>query len=145
MFGTQRLASATALMRGQSLPPSEMKSLYGSMTSRAVNSSIAITPAYDSRGGAWSPSDEGIDRTHAAALRSWLAWQATPPAQVHARMDASLDSAADEVARLRRCLNDLVCIMALPALWAGGEPRRIVSTLLDTLLDMLQLEFAFAQ
>src|SRR5215831_4964063 len=33
---TQLLASATALMRGQILPPSEMKSLYGSTTSSAV-------------------------------------------------------------------------------------------------------------
>src|SRR5215510_5610832 len=36
MWGTQLLASATALMRGQTLPPSEMKSLYGSTTSSAV-------------------------------------------------------------------------------------------------------------
>src|SRR5215813_9423635 len=36
MCGTQLLASATALMRGQILPPSEMKSLYGSTTRRAV-------------------------------------------------------------------------------------------------------------
>src|SRR5262249_14513635 len=35
---TQLLASATALMRGQILPPSEMKSLYGSTTSSAVMS-----------------------------------------------------------------------------------------------------------
>src|SRR5262249_19400832 len=32
----QLFASATALMRGQILPPSEMKSLYGSTTSNAV-------------------------------------------------------------------------------------------------------------
>src|SRR5215467_7149523 len=36
IWGTQLLASATALMLGQSLPPSEMKSLYGSTTSSAV-------------------------------------------------------------------------------------------------------------
>jgi len=38
MFRTQLLASATALMRGQILPPSERKSLYGSTTTSAVMS-----------------------------------------------------------------------------------------------------------
>lgn len=32
-----------------------------------------------------------------------------------------LETPTEEVARLRGCLNDLVGIMALPALWAGGE------------------------
>src|SRR5262245_12085845 len=36
MLETQSFVSATALMRGQILPPSEMKSLYGSTTSSAV-------------------------------------------------------------------------------------------------------------
>src|SRR5262249_10397178 len=33
----------------------------------------------------------------------------------------------------------------LPALWAGGEPPHIASTLLDTLLRMLRLEFVFVR
>jgi signal transduction histidine kinase len=56
-------------------------------------------------------------------------------------MEAPLESAADEVTRLHDCLNDLVSITALPALSTGGEPPQIVSTLLDTLLDMLRLAF----
>src|SRR5664279_2155938 len=36
MLGTQLFATATVLMRSQILPPSEMKSLYGSMTRSAV-------------------------------------------------------------------------------------------------------------
>jgi PAS domain S-box-containing protein len=56
-------------------------------------------------------------------------------------MEAPLESAADEVTRLRGCLNDLVSITALPALSTGGEPDQTVSTLLDTLLAMLQLAF----
>jgi hypothetical protein len=36
MCGTQRLASATALMRFQTLPPSEMKLLYESISNNAV-------------------------------------------------------------------------------------------------------------
>ena len=60
-------------------------------------------------------------------------------------MDARLESAADEAARLRLCLNDLVSIMALPGLWAGGEPPQIVSTLLDALIGMLHLAFVFVR
>jgi hypothetical protein len=57
----------------------------------------------------------------------------------------TLETPTDEVARLRGCLNDLVGIMALPALWAGGEPQQIVSTLLDALLEMLQLAFVLVR
>ena len=58
---------------------------------------------------------------------------------------ATVDTAAEEIARLRGCLNDLVSIMALPALWAGDDPQRIVSASLDALLDMLRLTFVCAR
>jgi C4-dicarboxylate-specific signal transduction histidine kinase len=51
----------------------------------------------------------------------------------------------EEVTQLRACLNDLVSTMALPALWAGGEPTRIVDTLLDALMSMLRLTVVFAR
>src|SRR5262245_17243869 len=35
--------------------------------------------------------------------------------------------------------------MGLPALWAGGEPPQIASTLLDALLGMLRLAFVFVR
>src|SRR5918998_6678659 len=44
---------------------------------------------------------------------------------------------AEEVTRLRGCLNDLVNIMALPALWTGGEPPQDVSAMLSALPGML--------
>jgi PAS domain S-box-containing protein len=57
-----------------------------------------------------------------------------------------LESPADEVTRLRDSLNDLRGIMALPALWMGGEPPRIVSTSLDALLGIAnELEERLAQ
>jgi PAS domain S-box-containing protein len=59
--------------------------------------------------------------------------------------DTSLESAADEAKRLRRCLNDLVSMMALPAAWEGSEPSQVVSTLVDALLGMLRLAFVFAR
>jgi PAS domain S-box-containing protein len=48
-------------------------------------------------------------------------------------VNAPRDYSAEEVARLRNCLNELAGSMALPAQWTGGEPAHIVSTLLDAL------------
>ena len=60
-------------------------------------------------------------------------------------MAAPFDAQADDVARLRRCLSDMVSIMALPALWTRKEPQQIVITLLDALLGMLPLAFVFVR
>src|ERR1700684_268628 len=43
MWGTHPLASATYLRRSQTLPPSEMKSLYGSITTSPVSSLLYVT------------------------------------------------------------------------------------------------------
>jgi PAS domain S-box-containing protein len=53
--------------------------------------------------------------------------------------------ARDEVARLRGCLNDLLSIQALPALWTGREPSHIIGTVLAALLQILPAEFVFAR
>lgn len=53
---------------------------------------------------------------------------------MEARTMAKDPAAAEEITRLRDCVNDLVSIMALPAQWTGGEPAQIVSTVLDALL-----------
>jgi PAS domain S-box-containing protein len=55
------------------------------------------------------------------------------------------EGATDEVRRLQDCLNDLVSMMALPALWMGREPPDIVGALLDGLVRMLRLDFAQAR
>ena len=60
-------------------------------------------------------------------------------------MDAIRESSAEEVTRLRDCLNDLIGIMALPALWTRGEPSQIASTLLDALLETLRLAFVLVR
>jgi PAS domain S-box-containing protein len=52
---------------------------------------------------------------------------------------------ADEIKRLQRCINDLISVLALPALWGGSEPSHMVGTLLDVLLAMLRLDFAYAR
>ena len=54
-------------------------------------------------------------------------------------MDVQPGDVAEEIKRLQRCINDLVSLFALPAVWSGCEPSQIVNTLLDALLRMLQL------
>src|ERR687888_661386 len=56
-----------------------------------------------------------------------------------------MEPTADEVKRLQGCINDLLSVLALPAIWSGQEPSQIVSTLLDVLLAMLRLDFAYAR
>ncbi|HUB19240.1 MAG TPA: PAS domain S-box protein [Acidobacteriaceae bacterium] len=51
----------------------------------------------------------------------------------------------EEVRRLQRCVNDLVSVLALPAVWSKGEPRRILKTILDALLEMLDLDFLYGR
>jgi PAS domain S-box-containing protein len=58
-------------------------------------------------------------------------------------MDNNPESPVDEVVQLRRRLNELASIMALPSVWAGGGPRTICSTLADALLGTLELAFVF--
>ncbi len=56
-----------------------------------------------------------------------------------------MEQAADEIKRLKTCINDLIGVLALPAIWSGGKPSQIVSTLLDVLLVTLRLDFAYAR
>jgi len=60
-------------------------------------------------------------------------------------MDVQPGDVAEEIKRLQRCINDLVSLFALPAMWSGGEPSQIVNTLLDALLRMLQLDFVYVR
>jgi PAS domain S-box-containing protein len=58
-------------------------------------------------------------------------------------METPVENPAEEIKRLRRCINDLVSVLALPAIWTGGEPSRVISTLLDAVLGMLRLDFVY--
>jgi signal transduction histidine kinase len=60
-------------------------------------------------------------------------------------MEARLGQPADEIKRLQRCINDLVSVLALPAIWVGADPGRIVSTLLDVLLGLLSLDLVYVR
>lgn len=56
------------------------------------------------------------------------------------RLQFGQEQAADEVRRLQRCLNDLVSILALPAMWSGRDAAHLGHTLVDVLLGLLQLD-----
>ena len=43
--------------------------------------------------------------------------------------EPQLQPPAGEIKHLQRCINDLVSVLALPAMWSGGEPVQIVQTL----------------
>ena len=60
-------------------------------------------------------------------------------------MGARQEDTSGEITHLKRRLNDLVSVLALPAMWSGSSPFRIVQTLLDALLDMLRLDFVYAR
>jgi|HubBroStandDraft_6_1064221.scaffolds.fasta_scaffold25533_4 PAS domain S-box-containing protein len=55
-------------------------------------------------------------------------------------MEVQPEFASGEVKHLQRCINDLVSLLGLPALWSGGDPSQVLHTLLDALLRMLPLD-----
>lgn len=48
-----------------------------------------------------------------------------------------------DVRQLQKCLNELVAILALPAMWTDLEPSHIAQTLIDALVKLLRLDFAY--
>ena len=56
-----------------------------------------------------------------------------------------MEPIAEEIKRLRGCINNLISVLALPAIWNNSEPSQIVSTLLDVMLGMLRLDFVYAR
>jgi len=57
-------------------------------------------------------------------------------------MEVQPEHASGEIKHLQRCINDLVSLLALPAVWSGGDPPQILHTLLDALIRMLRLDLA---
>jgi len=56
-----------------------------------------------------------------------------------------MEKTVDEVKRLQNCINDLVSVLALAAIWSGSESRQMVGTLLEALIAILRLDFACAR
>ena len=55
-------------------------------------------------------------------------------------MEAQPELASGEVKHLQRCISDLISLLALPAIWSGGDPSQVLHALLDALLRMLRLD-----
>lgn len=58
-------------------------------------------------------------------------------------MELQCEHPAEEIKRLQRCVNDLVSMLALPALWSGGDVSQIARTLVDVLQRVLGLELIY--
>jgi PAS domain S-box-containing protein len=63
------------------------------------------------------------------------------------RLDVEMhpEQPAEEIKRLQRCISDLISVLALPAIWSGGDPSQIGRTLLDVLQGMLRLDFVYVR
>jgi signal transduction histidine kinase len=55
-------------------------------------------------------------------------------------MEVQPESGSGEVKHLQRCITDLISLLALPAVWSGGNPSQVLQTLLDALMPMLRLD-----
>jgi len=60
-------------------------------------------------------------------------------------MSAGTGLVTDEIKRLNGCINDLATILTLPAIWFGCEKLQVLESLLEALLGILRLDFAFAR
>lgn len=56
-----------------------------------------------------------------------------------------LEPSTEDFAQLLGCINDLVSVAGLPAIWSRDEPRQIGATVLDALFGILGLAFAFVR
>jgi PAS domain S-box-containing protein len=54
-----------------------------------------------------------------------------------------VDETAVEAKQLEALVNDLMGIVALPAIWSGSSPAEIVRTVVDMLVGMLRLDFIY--
>ncbi len=60
-------------------------------------------------------------------------------------LKVKMEKTVDDVKRLQSCINDLISVLALAAIWSGSESCKMVGTLLEALLAILRLDFACAR
>src|SRR5215468_8117839 len=56
-----------------------------------------------------------------------------------------MENQTKEIRRLQNCINDLVSLLALPAICNGRDASNIIGALLNVLPGMLRLEFVYAR
>src|SRR5258707_9068116 len=55
----------------------------------------------------------------------------------------SVEKVSDDTRTLHRTMRDLVALSALPAVWAGYQPRQVAEGLADALLTTLLLDLVY--
>ncbi len=65
------------------------------------------------------------------------------PPRPRTELEMQPEAPADEIKRLRRCISDLISVLALPAIWRGGDPSQVARTLLDVLQGLLRLDLIY--
>ena len=56
-----------------------------------------------------------------------------------------MSKAGDEIRRLQGCLNDLITVVSLPAIWRDRESSEILSALLKCLVHLMHLDVVYAR
>ena len=59
--------------------------------------------------------------------------------------EKTIDYGAEDIQRFQACVNDLACLLVIPARWNSGELTDSIGSLLETLLGMLPLDFIYAR
>ena len=54
-----------------------------------------------------------------------------------------METVSDETRALHRTMRDLVALSALPAVWAGYQPRQVAEGLAEVLLSTLRLDLVY--
>jgi PAS domain S-box-containing protein len=54
-----------------------------------------------------------------------------------------MEPPAEQITGLQRCINDLIGVLAFPAIWSGRTPAQMVSSFLDGLMRVLPLDVAY--
>src|SRR5260370_4004479 len=60
-------------------------------------------------------------------------------------LEVKMEKTVEDVKRLQRCINDLITVQALAAIWSGSESGQMAGTLLEALVAILRLDFACAR
>lgn len=56
-----------------------------------------------------------------------------------------MDNSPQEIKLLQSCINDLMSVLALPAIWTGTDSSKVINALLDALVGMMRLDFAYVR
>src|SRR5215471_16205376 len=56
-----------------------------------------------------------------------------------------MNEGTGEAKYLKTCINNLISMLTLPAIWTGREAHQIATALLDVLVDMLRLDWMYVR